>query len=228
MSKGSVPLLAAVLALVVGPTPALADPSDIAATQTYIRANYALVHAGGAKVGTGEAALKSLLRKVRGECPKAAATSPENQEAEQLSNEVVGTMTIVAFHPAVPAILAFVRAVAPLHWSNPRLTRTVASYTSKLKALSTLAAPNLCADVRAWTASGFHTLSPSTTRFDQLFSKVDVALGEVPARLLAPYERPSETATLDRTKRLEDQLTEAEARAVESWGKILEALALNP
>jgi hypothetical protein len=228
MSKGCVPLLAAVLALVTGPTSALASPSDIAATQTYIRANYTLVHAGGAKVGTGEAAVTSLLRKIQSECPKAASASPENQDAEQLSDEVIGAMTIVAFHAAVPAILAFVHAVAPLRWSNPRLTRTVAAYASKLKALTTLAAPNLCADVRTWTTSGFHTLSPSTTRFDQLFSKVDVALGEVPARLLAPYERPSETATLDRTKRLEDQLTEAEARAVESWGKILEALALNP
>jgi hypothetical protein len=228
MGKGLTLLFVALLALTASSTSARAGAGDLAATQAYLRANYALVHAGRTDVAVGEAAVKRLLGKVRGECPRAAAGSPEDPSAEQLSNEVVGAMTIAALRPAGGAIRAFVRAVAPLRWSNPQLTRQAAAYARKLKALVALEPPDLCADVRAWSAGGFHALPATTTQFDLLFTRVDVTLGEVPTRLFEPYERSSERAIIARTKRLEDQLTEAEARAVALWGKALEALALNP
>ena len=97
----------------------------------------------------------------------------------------------------------------------------------KLKTLSTLAAPELCADVRAWAANGFQTLPASTVRFDQRFMPAWVALGELPASLAA-YESPAEGALVRRSNQLEAQLTDGEARAVESWGRIMNALVLNP
>ncbi len=54
-----------------------------------------------------------------------------------------------------------------------------------------LAMPPVCGDVKAWAASGYQTLPASTTQFDQRFSAEDVGIGEVPARLLAPYEVPA-------------------------------------
>jgi hypothetical protein len=228
MIKGGALLLSSVLALAVVPAPALARPGDIATTRAYIQANYVLVHTGSLNVGPGEAALQSLLQQVRGECPNVAAGSPENKDAEQLSEEVIGAMTIDALHPAVQAVAIFTQDVASLHWSNSKLTRKVASYVSKLEGLSALAAPNLCADVKSWAADGYQALSASTVQFDQRFSAVDVALGEVPSRLLTPYERPVEKSILRRTHGLEGLLTEAEARAVTPWGQILDALSLNP
>jgi hypothetical protein len=54
-----------------------------------------------------------------------------------------------------------------------------------------------------------------------------VAAGELPAAL-APYETPAEQSILRRTGRLESELTELEAREVETYGQIMNALALSP
>ena len=126
------------------------------------------------------------------------------------------------------AVASFVGAVAHLHWSNPKLTRKATTYASKLKVLAALAAPDVCADVRAWAASGYRALPTSTVQFDQTYSANDVGIGEVPARLLAPYEDRAERVTLQHTAKFESELVDAEARAVEPWSKILDALNLQP
>ncbi len=86
----------------------------------------------------------------------------------------------------------------------------------------------MCADVRAWVASRYQTLPPSAVSFDSRYYKVEVAVGEVPAQLLAPSEQPDERPVLAHAERIEGQLTEAEANAVYTWGHIMESLALNP
>ena len=77
--------------------------------------------------------------------------------------------------------------------------------------------PNVCGDVSAWAASGYRALPASTPQFDQQFSSEDVGIGEVPARLLAPYEDHSEQAVLQHAHQFEQELVDAEARAVEPW-----------
>jgi hypothetical protein len=54
-----------------------------------------------------------------------------------------------------------------------------------------------------------------------------VALGYVPAQL-ARYESAQARALARRADALEEDLTEGEARAVEHWGDIMNALVLNP
>lgn len=223
----ALPLLSA-LSIAAIPSCALAGAGDVTATQTYISANYALVRAAGGKIGSSEASIRSLLRGVRDECPGAAPGSPEGQDSEQIGDELQGAMTIAAFHLIPRSVAAFVRAVAPLRWSNAQLTRTVSSYARKLRTLSSLKTPQVCADVRSWTATGFATLPASTTSFDLAFDSVNVAVGEVPAELLAPYERPAERSTLHSTTRLEAQLTDAENRAVKLWEETLVALGVVP
>jgi len=82
--------------------------------------------------------------------------------------------------------------------------------------------------VKAWAAGGYRVLPPSTVRFDSRYYKVEVAVGEVPARLLAPSEQPDERPILAHAQRIEGQLSEVEANAVYTWGHIMESLALNP
>jgi hypothetical protein len=66
-------------------------------------------------------------------------------------------------------------------------------------------------------------------QLDQRFETLNVALGELPAPLLAPYERPQERAILSRTSQLEVQIADFEANAgVETWGEIMDSLGLNP
>jgi hypothetical protein len=210
------------------PKPNAAAKADIAATRDYIAADYELVHVARVNLKTGEAALQSLRTTIGGECPKAAAASPENTAAEHLSNEVVGAMGVAFVRSDIPAVEAFAAAVTPLHWSDAKLTRKAVLYAGKLKTLAALQEPDVCGDVRAWAASGYKTLQPATTQFDREYSANDVGIGEVPARLLAPYENARERSRLALTKQSENELVEAEARAVEPWSKILDALDLQP
>jgi hypothetical protein len=222
-----VSLLLAVLALAAAPPAALANSGNAAATRAYIKANYALVRAARSNLAAGNAALKSLVRQITGECPLAAAESPENHDAEQLSNEVAGAMTVVVYRPDAAAVAVFARAVRGLRWSNRALTRTVKTYTAQLKGLATLATPDVCGDVKAWAASGYQALPASTLQFDQRYYAVDVEAEEVSLRLLAPYESAGEASLVRRTKQLEAPLAEAEANAVADYTQILDALKLN-
>jgi hypothetical protein len=232
--KLTIPILALGLTLAVAPAPALAKAgrkqkqSDIVTTRAYIAADYALVHTARTNMLTGEAALEELRGKISAECPMAAVSSPENEAAEKLSNEVVGTMGVAFIRSDTQAVASFVGAVAPLHWSNPKLTRKATTYASKLKVLAALSAPGVCGDVHAWAASGYRTLPTSTVQFDRIYSTNDVGIGEVPARLLAPYEDRAERVILQHTAQFENELVDAEARAVEPWSKILDALDLQP
>lgn len=221
-------LAALALALAAAPPAALARSENANATRAYIHANYVLVRAARSNLAAGEAALRSLARQITGECPLAAAASPENHDSEQLSNEVAGGLTVLAYRPDAAAITAFTRAVEGLHWSNRGLTRTVKTYAAQLKGLATLATPDVCGDVKAWTAGGFQTLPASTSQFDQRYYAVDIEAEEVPLRLLAPYESASEASLLHRTKQLEAPLAEAEANAVADYTQILDALDLQP
>jgi hypothetical protein len=230
MSKLPISILATGLALAIAPTPALAGARarNFAATKAYIQADYALVHTARTNMKAGEAALEELRSKLGAECPLAAMASPENEAAEKLSNEVIGAMSTVFIRADVQAVGDFANAVRRLHWSNQKLTRKVSSYAAKLKALAVLETPNVCGDVKAWATSGYHTLPASTSQFDQQFSSEDVGIGEVPARLLAPYENHGERIVLQHTTQFEQELVDAEARAVEPWAKILDALNLQP
>ncbi len=54
-----------------------------------------------------------------------------------------------------------------------------------------------------------------------------MALGYLPAQL-ARYEGSAAKPLVHRAEQLEAQLTEFEARQVEHWGDIMNALVLNP
>jgi hypothetical protein len=221
-------ILLAGLALAASPSAALARSENAAATRAYIQANYALVRAARSNLAAGNAALKSLVGQITGECPLAASGSPKDHDSEQLSNEVVGAMTVVAYHPDAAAVGVFARAVGGLHWSNHALTRRVRIYSTQLAGLATLAAPDVCADVQAWVADGYRALPAGTLQFDKRYYAVDIEAEEVPLRLFAPYESAGEASLARRTKRLEAPLAQAEANAVADYTRILDALELNP
>lgn len=220
-------LLVAMAGFGAVPGSALASSADVAATQSYLQANYALVRVARSHLATSEAAPLKILAQVRRECPLAGAGSPQDPESTQMSDEVIGAMVIAAGNPDRPAIKTFIRSVAGLRWSNRGLTHAIGAYVSKLKTLLSLSEPNLCGDVRAWTANGYHALPASTIAFVGKFMPAWVALGDVPAQL-GPFESSVAKSLVHRAGGLEQLLTEGEARAVEHWGDIMNALVLNP
>lgn len=222
-------LLAAFVVVALGPADALAGQGDIATTRTYIQANYRLVQLTASKIGPIEATLRDVRSQVLRECPRAAAGSPQDTDSEQLSNEVIGAMVTAAVHLVeAPASRAYVRTAGRLDWSNRALTSAVHAYANKALGLVALAPPKLCSDVESWAASGFRTLPASTAVFAPRFMSVWIAPGELPTSL-AQYETAAERPLLRRTQQLEEKFTEMEARAgVETWGEIMDGLALLP
>src|SRR6185312_5434720 len=200
-----------------------AQASDRSATAAYVRANYALVAAGHANLSASIAAYRGVLKKVTRDCPRAAEGSPQNPDSTKLSNEVIGAMVLSAGVADRPAIARYVRAVKSLSWSNRGTTRAVRTYATSLRKLYGLSIPELCGDIRAWKASGYKTLPSSTVSFVEVFYPNWVALGLQPPGL-ARFEGSTERRLAKTAARFEYQLTNAEAEAVETWGKIMNAL----
>jgi hypothetical protein len=217
---------AAALASSHRPARARGGSPDSAATRAYVKANYTLVSVARANLAAAQAAITSLGATVAGECPLVAVDAPQNHEAEQLSNEVVGALEVAAYQPDKTSMVAFAHTIRGLHWSNRRLTHMVDTYATKLEGFATLAAPNICADVKAWAATGYSTLPASTVAFDKGFYAYGIEAEEVSLRLLRPYESATEASLLRQTKRLEEPLAEFEAEAVSDYSEILDSLKL--
>jgi hypothetical protein len=219
--------MTAVAALLLGlaPTRALATSANVAATHSYIRANYTLAHTSDVLEATVQYNVNRYTAKIAHECKDAGAGTLENEAAQQLGSEAAGALWSVAYSTAAAPIRAFRRSVEHLHWSNPRLTRIAHAYASSLYALATLPAPNLCGDVRAWQASGFHTIPASTVAFDRHVEAIEGHT--IPWRLLAPYELPQDKVLAQRTANLESVLEHDEFEiGFEDWMSLLETLGL--
>lgn len=226
-AKSLVPVLVALAGLATGPLAIPAAASDASATQAYLNADYALVRVADSHIRTSEAAPLEILANVKRQCPNAGAGSPQDPESTQMSNEVIGAMVLSAAQPDRQAIATFVRAVSGLSWGERSLTSAIHSYASKLHTALSLQVPDLCAQTRAWAAGGFQAAPAPTAAFDAKFMPAWVALGQQPAGL-GRSESPATRALAHRAERLEEALSEAEARAVEHWGKIMNALNLWP
>jgi hypothetical protein len=228
MARGAAIGLAG-LALALAPGSALASTHDIATTRLLARATDRLVRAATPEVPRGLAAAEHYANGLAAQCPAAAAGSPQNHEAEQLDDEVIGAMTTVGYRVAAGPIATFARAIKGLRWSSARLTRAVHGFTGRLVGLSKLAPPNVCGDIQQWAASGYTTVPASTVAFDQHYYAVDPSAEEVPLiiRLATPYATPAELPVLRRVERLETKLGEAEAAAVESYSRLIFTLELK-
>lgn len=219
-------IIIAVLALGLMPASAIATPQDSASTHAYVVANFALARAAEASVAFTEARVSRLNQKLGQECPKAGAGSPQNDESQKASYEVAGALWSISYGAVAGPIRTFARAVKPLRWSNPKLTRRAQAYARSLSELAALPLPNLCGDVRTWSASGFRTIPAITLAFDQHVESIEGHT--IPTKLLTPYERPADKSILARTTRLETKLEHTETVVgFNEWDTLLETLGLN-
>jgi hypothetical protein len=216
------------VALTSASLPATASADDRAATTAYVRADYALVATARAKQGAAESILRSLRGHVRRDCPSVVAGSPQNEASEKLTAALIGTMRVSAMASIAKAAASYARAVSTLRWSNAALTREVHTYARELLAQVRLAVPDYCAQLQAWKASGSTTLTPATLRFNQAYYAVDVAIGLLPQRQLAPFFTSAEVSLARRASRLEAAVVDFEAKEVETWGEIMNSAGLEP
>jgi hypothetical protein len=218
-------LAALALALGLAPAQAIAAPADVAATHAYIQANYALARASVALIGPVQAKVERVNSSLAHECPRAGIGTPEVEASQPMSYEVAAALWSVAYGTAAGPIRTFVAATARLHWSNHAITRAAASYARNLREFSALPLPNLCADVRSWTASAFQVVPAATLSIDRRAEAIE--LNTVAPRLLRPYESGNDASVLARTMQLETKIEENEFNLGQNdWIQLLHTLGL--
>ncbi|HEV2980301.1 MAG TPA: hypothetical protein VGX51_02625 [Solirubrobacteraceae bacterium] len=216
---------AAMLLLALAPTGALASAKDVAATHAYIQANYSLTNASVGLISRGQSKIEAFNSKLASECPLVGKGTPEDETSQPMSYEVAVALWAISYGTVAAPIAKFVAAVKPLHWSNQRITAIAHTYATSLHLMSTLSVPDLCAEVRAWKASGFHTVPSQVSQTDSSWEAIE---GEsVPRKLLAPYERGSDASLAARARSFEVKLAETEFMVgQDDWIQVLETLGL--
>jgi len=199
--------------------------SDASATQTYIAANYALARAGVGRIGSVQSKIEALNTRLAHECPGVGTGSPQNEASQPMAHEVVAAMWAITYGANAGSIRTFVSKTSHLRWSNGRITRIVHTYGKNLQVLATLPLPDICADVKAWVATGFSAVPKSVAALDDRAE--GATLEPVPAKLLAPYDHGPGAQLVTRTAALELKLEESEFSLGQSdWAQILATLGL--
>ena len=101
-----------------------------------------------------------------------------------------------------PALEAFAREVRALSWSNAAIAPAVQAGVAARLESETRQAPPVCADARAWAASGFRALSAASREFDATRTARENAnegLEGTVTTLLKPFENASDRALVERT-----------------------------
>lgn len=183
--------VALVIALVVAlPTSRALAANDIAATRTLVAAQYQLTSLMVINLSSGLASEGVFVKHVQRECPDTGAEAPPSAsiEAQKLVEEMGGALLVTLLHNDRHAIHHFARLIAPLHWSASTLTNMLHAEAVKLEQFSGLAAPDLCADMRAWAASQFEVAPARTLEFDQQVTASESARGQSDLKMVQPYE----------------------------------------
>jgi hypothetical protein len=221
-------LATALAVLAVGTVPAAASttPQDAASTHAYLVASYAALHAVVNEWPTVETDIHRLDMGLQAECPDVGAGSPQSAEEQKLSDEVIGALWATSYRADAAIVRRFLHAVDPLKWSNPQVTRDARAYARNLHAMTVLAVPDLCADARAWIASGYTTVPADTEQFDRHVEAIEIK--ELPRKLLAPYLASADQALMARVEHEARRFEELEfVHGQDDWNTLLETLALN-
>jgi hypothetical protein len=218
--------LMAALVLATAPAPAVATTQDVAATHTYIEANYTLAQAMVARLHAGQTKIERLNGELAHECPGVGAGSPENEASQPISHEVTVALWSLAYGTDAGPIRTFTSLAGHLRWSNRAIGRAAQTYARNLHELATVPVPELCADVRSWRESGFQVVPAGTVSLVQRVEAIEPTA--IPSRLLAPYERGADASMLARTIRLETKLEENEFLVGQGdWIQLLGTLGLQ-
>lgn len=219
-------LLAAALASLT-PGVALASSSDVASTQTLIATGYTFGRESEGRMGAMRSATLAAKRSLLRACPRAAAGSPQDEQAYQLSYEAAGALWAAGYGADRGPIAKFARATRGLRWTSAKINRDFKLFVNGLQGLSTLATPPLCQDIASWKANGFTSLPARTVSYDARVEKLEAK--PVPTKLLAPYAQGSDRALLSQVQRIETNLLNFETQTGgDAWYALTEALELNP
>ncbi|HEV3318717.1 MAG TPA: hypothetical protein VG053_03150 [Solirubrobacteraceae bacterium] len=220
-------VLTAMLAGALAPTAAGAtSQQNVASTHAYLVDSYTVLHAAVSTWPSVEASIHRLELRFHAECPDVGAGSPQNEEEQKLSYEVAGALWATGYHTDATILRTYVKSLARLTWSNPRITRDAHRLARGLREMTALRVPNICADVRAWQADGFGAMPSDVEPYDQHVEAIDIH--EIPRSLLIPYVQPADRGLRERAEHLATRFAELEfMRGQADWVTLLEVVGLN-
>ena len=213
---------------------ATSSPSDRAATQALLNADYdlekaivsratAVVAASARAAGALGEECKGVLRGVPDQeaideegplapTPKLSGRvqgerARSEQEKQTIELEIAETIFAAGDRVLRGPFDAYIAEASRLTWSNPTIDALVHQNTARLG--EELGGPPVavCSEMRAWAASGFHVLPPASKSLEEsreAHSKLIVE-GNL-AVLLGPYEGPAQRATIRHTAALKEKL----------------------
>ncbi len=173
-----------------------------------------------------EASLHRLDGRFAQECPDVGAGSPQSESEQRLSYEVAGALWATAYHTDAPIIRKFIDKVTGFPSSNPGINHRIYKFLNGLDEMMALTIPDICNDVRQWTASGYRTIPTSALQFDAHVESINV---EIPSPKLAdPYLVPSDRGLVPKLEHLITRFEELEfSTGQRYWNTLLETLGLN-
>jgi hypothetical protein len=164
---------ALVMSALMGAAPAVAAirPGDAAATHAYLLAKLKLRREGASSGEAGLNAIRGLATQLQAECPGILAGTPlagpeggptraDSELAQEISDDAFGASERLEHTSDV----RFYMKVRRLRWSNPKLTKLLHDLALESVRQTGIPAPDLCADIRFWVASGYSAVSASTVR----------------------------------------------------------------
>ncbi|HEV2973831.1 MAG TPA: hypothetical protein VGX69_02410 [Solirubrobacteraceae bacterium] len=239
--KASVATLACVACVCLSaPAVAVAGTGDVAATRAYLRASYAYERSVNREAARGEAAVNARANQIAGECPSTLTYAPRDEAFGEVGEEIGATLTTL-YWVGAPTLraptLRLVSEITDLRWSDRRLTRLVHAEAAEERASTTIALPDVCADIAGWKGTAYATLPPEAMRFLARMRVIEslsfVGFTEesreaIILRLLRRYEGSSEQADARRLDRLEVRVgARAEATEVAAQTKLAAALGVS-
>jgi hypothetical protein len=190
-------------------------------------AGYALARAAVATINVAQSKVESWNRELAAECPGVGTGAPETEVSTPMSHEVAVALWSIAYGSAAGPIKTFAKAIRPLHWTSARFNRDTRAFVANLTALATIPLPDLCGDVRAWSATRFTTVPPHVIELDSRVESLE--LPEIEWKLVAPYERRGDAGLVGYIQRAERRIAEAEFVLGQSdWYQVLQTLGLPP
>lgn len=202
-------VLVVLLALTALSGAAIPASPDRVATRAYIPARYRLFSALLADFKKS-APIPAYIQRVASECPRVLAAAPHRPQIFAFFQEEIDAFFVVLAPRFAAPMLRFSHTVGRLHWSSGKLTRAIHADADLSLRETKEPIPSLCADYRAWAASGYKTLPPETKRLDKetppRWGKSE--LGDINPGLwnkLSPYATKSLKKLGHATQRLEEK-----------------------
>ncbi len=233
------------LACALAPSTIGADAADTATVHAYLVAEHEYARTLAANADASKGSLERYAEAVATSCPGVLTGAPggpesfaqrpssprgrgrlvrETQELELIESELAVGELDALYGPDAASLETLIASESALRWSDPRLAELAAEHVRhEQEQRAGVPASDVCADMRAWRASGFRTLPAATQQMQEAAAAEQQTLD----RAIAPLETPAERALASQTLTSSEQLIEAFVEAFKVESRLYRALGLR-